>query len=106
MPDNFQSGRKAVSRVEGQLAALTAINQIGHDFFKCKDIRSAAMYICVQTQKIIPFKRSTVWVGKKVIAVTGQSEISKSSQFHQSVKISIQLIKDRKKITTKNKIRK
>ncbi|MCM8541271.1 MAG: hypothetical protein NE328_13435 [Lentisphaeraceae bacterium] len=74
------------SSIQGKLSTLTAIADIGHGFFKCSDKQSAAMYICVQTRKLIPFQRSIIAYRSKVLAVSGQSDISKGSNFNGQIK--------------------
>ena len=82
-----------MNSVHGKLSTLTAINNIGHGFFECREIQKAAMYICVQTAKVIPFERSIVCSGNKILAVSGQNEISRTSSLKYEIKRLYQSIR-------------
>ena len=87
------------SSIQGKLSTLTAIANIGHGFFKCPDKQSAAMYICVQTRKVIPFKRSIVACRSKILAVSGQNDISKGSDFNRQIKELCRAVKGNEELS-------
>ena len=83
----------------GKLSTLSKITDTGDGFFECKNISSAAMFICVQTNKIIPFARSIVAKSGRILAVTGQDQISKSSSIHKPIKLLSREVRKTEELT-------
>ena len=78
---------------QGKLSTLTSITNIGHGFFKCRSIQAAAMYISVQSRSIVPFERSIVISQNKILAISGQSEISQGSKLDKDIKELFQVLR-------------